>query len=124
MRDSLHEHVVYLENSIQDVRNRLTHPDLTPEAVEDLQLQLTLAESALAHYRQAYALELSASGSEPPPQPSDCDDSNATRESERGKKNRSRAGMVALTRGGRRISPTCLIRRARTSISANARANH
>jgi hypothetical protein len=66
MRHSLHAHIVYLENLIQDVRNRLTRPALGPAEVEDLQLQLTLAESALDHYRRAYELELSASGSTPP----------------------------------------------------------
>jgi hypothetical protein len=66
MRHSLHAHIVYLENLIQDVRNRLTQPALGPAEVEDLQLQLTLAEGALDHYRRAYELELSASGAEPP----------------------------------------------------------
>lgn len=56
----------YLQNSIQDVKNRLSREDLTAEEVEDLQLQLALGESALEHYRQAYELELNFAGSEPP----------------------------------------------------------
>lgn len=69
MRHSLHSHIIYLENTIQDLRNRLTRAHLDVEEFEDLQLQLATAESALTHYRQAYLLELSVSGSEPPDQP-------------------------------------------------------
>jgi len=69
MRHSLHSHIIYLENTIQDLRNRLTRAHLGVEEFEDLQLQLATAESAITHYRQAYALELSVSGSEPPDQP-------------------------------------------------------
>jgi hypothetical protein len=67
MRRSLQSHITYLETLIQEVGERLTEPDLAPEEVEDLQLQLFSAQGALEHYRQAYALELSAAGSEPPP---------------------------------------------------------
>ena len=67
MRQSLHEHIIHLENTIQDMRNRLTRRGLPVEEIEDIELQLSLAESALAYYRQGYALELSVAGSEPPP---------------------------------------------------------
>jgi len=66
MRHSLHDHILYLENTIQSHRDRLTKPGLSRDEVLDLELQLTLAESALEHYRQAYALELSVSRTEPP----------------------------------------------------------
>jgi hypothetical protein len=69
MRHSLHSHIIYLENTIQDLKNRLTRVHLCIEEFEDLQLQLATAESALTHYRQAYELELSVAGSEPPSQP-------------------------------------------------------
>lgn len=67
MRHSLHSHIIYLENTIQDMRNRLTRRGLPVEEVEDLELQLSLAESALTYYRQGYALELAVTGAEPPP---------------------------------------------------------
>ena len=69
MRHSLKAHLVYLENRIQDASNRLARPDLTIDEIQDLELQLTLAQSALTHYRKAYELELNVSGSEPPDQP-------------------------------------------------------
>jgi hypothetical protein len=69
MRHSLRDHVLYLENTIRSVRDRLKKRRLSAAEVEDLDLQLTLAESALEHYRQAYALELSVSGPEPPGRP-------------------------------------------------------
>jgi hypothetical protein len=65
MRHSLHSHIIYLEKTIQDLKNRLTSLRLSPDEVLDLELQLTLAESALKYYREAYTLELSISGSEP-----------------------------------------------------------
>jgi hypothetical protein len=66
MRNSLQSHIAYLERLIQEVGDRLIQPGLAPEEVEDLQLQLFSAQGALEHYRQAYALELSAAGAEPP----------------------------------------------------------
>lgn len=65
MRRSLRSHIVYLENTIQSLRDSFTKPGLSIDEVQDLELQLTLAESALAHYRAAYELESSVSGAEP-----------------------------------------------------------
>jgi hypothetical protein len=105
MRHSLHSHIIYLETSIQDVKNRLTQLSLTEEEVEDLHLQLTLAQSALEHYRQAYALELSLAGSEPPNQPVDSESNGGSakpRSPEPGKKNDGLATIEA--RGRKRIT--------------------
>ncbi len=66
MRHSLRAHIVYLENTITSVQGRLTKPGLSVDEVQDLQLQLTLAESALSHYHKAYELEQSVAGPEPP----------------------------------------------------------
>lgn len=101
MRHSLHSHILYLEKSIQDVENRLTQPNLSEEEQEDLQLQLTLAESALEHYRQAYTLELSLASPEPPGQPGGSDsnsDSSKPGESKPEKKD----GLVAAGAGSRK----------------------
>jgi hypothetical protein len=57
---------MYLESTIRSIRDRLGKPVLTIDEIQDLELQLTLAESALEHYRQAYALELTVAGPEPP----------------------------------------------------------
>ena len=69
MRHSLRAHILYLENTIRSVQERLNATCLSDEEVDDLKLQLALAESALEHYRQAYELELSVSGPEPPARP-------------------------------------------------------
>lgn len=66
MRHSLRAHIVYLENTITSVQNRLAKRGLSVDEVQDLQLQLTLAESALDHYHKAYELEQSVAGPEPP----------------------------------------------------------
>ena len=71
MRRSLQSHIAYLEKLIQEVADRLIQPGLAEEEMEDLRLQLFSAQGALEHYRQAYALELSAAGSEPPPKNGD-----------------------------------------------------
>ena len=64
MRHSLHSHLLHLENAVQFLRDRLTGT-LTAEERERLLVQLSTAELSLAHYREAYALELSVSGPEP-----------------------------------------------------------
>ena len=66
MRRSLQSHIVYLEKTIKSLGNRLTDLLLNQDEVLDLELQLALAESALAHYREAYALEIGVSNPEPP----------------------------------------------------------
>jgi len=102
MRHSLHSHIIYLENAIQDIRNSLTRAHLGVEEFEDLQLQLATAESALAHYRQAYELELNVAGSEPPSQPGgakneggdDKPGSSRTKKDKDGLRGRKRARLV------------------------------
>lgn len=69
MRHSLHAHIIYLENKVQSLRDRLTSTGITPAEIQDIEQQLSVAELALQHYREAYALELSVSGSEPPDRP-------------------------------------------------------
>jgi len=99
MRHSLHSHVLYLESSIQGVRNRLNQPNLSPEELEDLNLQLTLAESALEHYRQAYALELSLSGSEPPNQPAGSGSDGGGERPEKSNPEKRNDGLVTIGAG-------------------------
>ena len=89
---------MYLENTIRTIRVRLGKSALPVEEVEDLQLQLTLAESALEHYRQAYELELSVSGPEPP-QGSRSESDGGDNRAERWISDRKKDG---LTLNGRR----------------------
>lgn len=104
MRHSLHSHVVYLENTVQDLRNRLTG-HLSPEESEDLTLLLVQAESALEHYRKAYELETGVSGPEPPNRPvSNESNSNTSGEAGPGSKKKTGAGARRTLRSARLIS--------------------
>ncbi len=70
MRHSLQSHIVYLEKAVQDLRSRLSRPNLSIDELQDIELQLALAEGALSHYRHAFELEASIAGPTPPDQPS------------------------------------------------------
>jgi hypothetical protein len=89
---------MYLESTIGSIRDRLGKPALTIDEIQDLELQLTLAESALEHYRQAYALELTVAGPEPPDN-SDPESESSASVPEQRKSERKKGG---LTRGARR----------------------
>lgn len=99
MRHSLHAHIIYLENTIQGLKKRLTAPRLSRDELLDIEMQLTLAESALTHYREAYALELSLSGSEPSGDPgSKTGGTNSPEESKRENKKGNQAAIEARAR--------------------------
>jgi len=66
MRHSLHSHIIYLENKIQSLRDRLTDSHLSVEDRQGIESQIYHAELALKHYREAYLLEISVSNPEPP----------------------------------------------------------
>lgn len=117
MRHTLHSHIIYLENTIQDLKNRLTSPRLTADEILDLQMQLTLAESALTHYREAYALELSVAGSEPSGEPgSETSGSGNPEISKREKKKGGQAAAIEARarRRAARIRRTVTASRSRT----------
>lgn len=116
MRHTLHSHIIYLENTIQDLKNRLTSPRLTADEILDLQMQLTLAESALTHYREAYALELSVSGSDPSGEPgSETSGSGSPEISKREKKKGGQAAIEARAkRRAARLRRTVTASRSRT----------
>ena len=62
----LRSHVAFLEGKIQTLRGQLAGANLTVEDVEDIELQLSLSQSALDYYRRAYELELKVAGDGPP----------------------------------------------------------
>ena len=102
MEHPLYDHIIYLENSIRDVKNRLAQPSLTPEETEDLQLQLSLGESALEYYRKAYSLERTFAGSDPP-------NHSSGSESNLGKAN---ADKLKSNRDGSHLGDTASVRKA------------
>lgn len=98
MRHTLRAHILYLENTIRSVRERLGKPRLEPDEIRDLELQLALAESALEHYRQAYELELSVSGPEPPERP-DTKPKNGKGDAEGPNPEKKKEGLTRNRRG-------------------------
>jgi len=71
--------------------------NLSLDEVQDLELQLTLAQSALEHYRKAYALELSVSGAEPPEGP-DSKSEDGAGNGEHPESERKKPGLAVVTR--------------------------
>jgi hypothetical protein len=101
MRHSLHSHIIYLENKIQTLRDRLTGSRLTTDERQSMESQIYHAELALEHYRQAYALELGISTPEPPTGPgtkSDGENGNRSNSSSEKKKKDGLAGIAARAR--------------------------
>ena len=99
MLNPLRSHIIYLENTIQNLRNRQTSSDLAIEEVEDIELQLSLSESALDHYRRAYALELKISGSEPPNHPTGIEGRDGVQGGEKSSAMKKKEGLVAAEAG-------------------------
>ena len=103
MRHSLRAHISYLETTIRSAQERLAKPRLSPDEIEDLELQLTLARSALEHYRRAYELELSVSGPEPPNRP-DAQSKDGAGNGEDRSQPKTKGGLTVIA--GRRVRKT------------------
>ncbi|HZP04629.1 MAG TPA: hypothetical protein VFB43_07000 [Terracidiphilus sp.] len=67
MKRTLHDHIVYLEQTVQSLRDQLTRPTLTSTKLETVHTELKTAELALAHYRKAHELEQKIGGAAPTP---------------------------------------------------------
>lgn len=65
MRHSLHSHISFLQDKIQSLRERLTNSHPSAEEIQEIKAQIFHAESALEHYRRAYALEIGVSSPDP-----------------------------------------------------------
>jgi hypothetical protein len=122
MRHSLHSHIIYLENKIQSLRDRLTTSRLGAEEIQVLEAQIYHAELALEHYRKAYALEISVSNPEPPdtsgPEFSDGIGASEKLKSEKKKKE----GLVAFAaRARKKLRPGLLPGYAAHRRNASAR---
>ena len=57
MHNSLHDHILALEERIQELREQLTCRARTEAERARTKTDLSVAETALAHYRAAYELE-------------------------------------------------------------------
>lgn len=104
MRHSLHSHILYLEQTIQQHLDRLTAARLGSDERESIQMQLVMAERALARYREAYELELSVAAPDDPEQPENISDSGPNpHPSSPDKKKGGMASVLPRTRSRRRI---------------------
>lgn len=99
MLNPLQSHIAFLENMVQNLRDRLTRTGLSVEEIEDIELQLSLSESALDHYRQAYALELKVTNSEPPNHPAGTEQSGESQGGSRSP-SKKREGLVGIGLSG------------------------
>ena len=108
MRNSLRTHIIFLENTIQGLRNRLTRSGLSIEEVEDIELQLSTSESALDHYRKAYALEAELMVPEPPNHPSGNEPAGEDESPEKSSSRKKNEGLAKFSvTAKRRISQQC-----------------
>lgn len=137
MRHSLQSHIVYLENKVQSLKDRLIKRHSTSDEIQDLKAQIFHAELALEHYRQAYALELSISNPRPPDSPgmnsADGADTPKKAESEKKKprlsaigarrKKRAPAGLLFLFASQSDYARIC-VRQSQKSPVANIRADN
>ena len=118
MLHPLRSHIIFLENTIQSLRNRLTGPGLAIEELEDIELQLSLSEGALDHYGRAYALELKVSGTEPPNDPTGSEPNASGQGPEKPSSTKKKEGLAAAeSRVCRRVP------RAKCSPSLPARVS-
>ena len=96
MRHTLHSHIIYLENMIQSLRDRLTGSHLATEDREGLETQIYHAQVALAHYRKAYAHELSASNPEAPGSPGSMSEGENGKPTKSKSENKKKDGSAAV----------------------------
>ena len=69
MEDTLRKHILFLENTLQELSNSLTVQGLSTSVRERIQKRIDLASDALEHYRQGFELEhvLRSTNRTPPP---------------------------------------------------------
>jgi hypothetical protein len=117
MRNSLQTHIIFLENTVRNVRVRLARPGLTIEEIEDIELQLSTSESALDHYRQAYALEAKVSGPEPPNQPAGSDPGGEDKSPENSPSRKKKEGLAKVAESSKgQLSRHCRDLSARSGV--------
>lgn len=109
MRHSLHSHIIYLENKIQSLKDCLTSPRITSDEIQELEVQISVAELAVTRYREAYALEISVSNPEPPhsPETKSNDSDSAEKSSERKTK---KNGLFATSLRAKKKVPMRIVR--------------
>jgi hypothetical protein len=77
-------------------------PGLSIEEVKDIELQLSTSESALHHYRQAFALEAKLGFPESPNGPSGNEPADGDKRPERSSSRRNKDGLAKVAERSRR----------------------
>jgi hypothetical protein len=62
MQRTLREHIDYLEQKIEALKREIDEPGKSAHDVEQVSIDLGIAERSLAHFQKAYELELKLSG--------------------------------------------------------------
>lgn len=61
MQRTLREHIDYLEQKIETLKGHLAEPDRSFHDLEEIGIDLGIAERSLMHFRKAYELEMRVS---------------------------------------------------------------
>ena len=69
MKQTLHQHFVFLEERLLALRDQVTDPSCTPADLERIEFEIKIAERALSHYRLAVDLERQIRGPAPATDP-------------------------------------------------------
>lgn len=103
MRHTLHSHIIYLENKIQSLRDSLTRHRLSPSEFKELEQQISLAELALARYREAYEIETSLSSPDPSDSGTQSGDGTGNADTSNSDKKRGRAAIAGVKTRAKRL---------------------
>lgn len=107
---------MFLESTIQSLRDSLTKPGRSAAELNEIEQQLTLAEKALEHYRHAYTLELNVSGSEPPYSP-ETESKGGTIGAKESKSGEKKDGLALVTG---RATKRARVSRVRGHVTSSA----
>jgi hypothetical protein len=61
MQRTLREHIDYLEQKIEALKREMDEPGKSPHDIDEVSIDIGIAERSLTHFRKAYELELKLS---------------------------------------------------------------
>lgn len=61
MQRTLSEHITYLEQRIESLKREVDEPGKSPNEIDQISIDIGIAERSLVHFKKAYELELKLS---------------------------------------------------------------